>query len=473
MKLLVRVDIIAAAISTSASAQSCNAMPSLAQLTADLGRGGKSRSLVEQCLSRIVDQSGEGQRVFLKVHAEPALATADYYDRLRARGSAPSPFAGIPLSIKDLFDITGDVTTAGSVVLRDARAAKQDAPAVARLRAAGFIPIGRTNMTEFAFSGLGINPHYDTPLNAYDRRAGRIPGGSSSGAAVSVTDGMAFGALGTDTGGSCRIPAALCGIVGFKPTAHRVPTAGAFPLSTSLDSIGPLAATVACCAALDAILAGAPMFDLPSVPLAGLRMALPQTMVLENVEPTVARAFESTLSALRKAGARIDDIALRELAELPEINAEGGLAAAEAYAIHRQLIAKASKMYDPRVLSRILRGQEQDAADYIDLVNARANFIRRMDAITAPYDALVMPTVPVTAPRLADLAEDAAYRSTNFLVLRNPSIANFLDRCSISIPCHHAGDAPVGLMLIGDHGDDRRLLAIAAALEGVVSPGLA
>jgi len=476
MKLLVRVDIIAAAISTSASAQSCNAMRSLAQLTADLGRGGKSRGLVEQCLSRIADQSGEGQRVFLKVHAEPALAAADYYDRLRARGSAPSPFAGIPLSIKDLFDITGDVTTAGSVVLKDARAAKQDAPAVARLRAAGFIPIGRTNMTEFAFSGLGINPHYDTPLNAYDRRAGRIPGGSSSGAAVSVTDSMAFGAVGTDTGGSCRIPAALCGIVGFKPTAVRVPTAGAFPLSTSLDSIGPLAAIVACCAALDAALAAAPMSALPSFPLAGLRMALPQTMVLENVEPTVARAFESTLSALRKAGARIDDIALRELAELPQINAKGGLAAAEAYAIHRQLVAKAGKMYDPRVLSRILRGQEQDAADYIDLVNARANFIRRMEAITAPYDALVMPTVPVTAPRLADLAdlaEDAAYRSTNFLVLRNPSIANFLDRCSISIPCHHAGDAPVGLMLIGDHGDDRRLLAIAAAIEAVVSPGLA
>ena len=448
-------------------------MRSLAQLTADLGRGGKSRGLVEQCLSRIADQSGEGQRVFLKVHAEPALAAADYYDRLRARGSAPSPFAGIPVSIKDLFDITGDVTTAGSVVLKDARAAKQDAPAVARLRAAGFIPIGRTNMTEFAFSGLGINPHYDTPLNAYDRRAGRIPGGSSSGAAISVTDGMAFGALGTDTGGSCRIPAALCGIVGFKPTAVRVPTAGAFPLSTSLDSIGPLAATVACCAALDAALAGAPMSDLPSFPLASLRMALPQTMVLENVEPTVARAFETALSALRKAGARIDDIALRELAELPQINAKGGLAAAEAYAIHRQLVAKAGKMYDPRVLSRILRGQEQDAADYIDLVNARANFIRRMEAITAPYDALVMPTVPVTAPRLADLAEDAAYRSTNFLVLRNPSIANFLDRCSISIPCHHAGDAPVGLMLIGDHGDDRRLLAIAAAIEAVVSPGLA
>jgi aspartyl-tRNA(Asn)/glutamyl-tRNA(Gln) amidotransferase subunit A len=341
---------------------------------------------------------------------------------------------------------------------------------VARLRAAGFIPIGRTNMTEFAFSGLGINPHYGTPLNPYDRGAGRIPGGSSSGAAVSVTDAMAYGALGTDTGGSCRIPAALCGIVGFKPTARRVPTAGAFPLSTSLDSVGPLAATVACCAVLDAVLASEPMAELAAFPLSGLRLAVPQTTVLDGMEPAVARAFEAALAALRKAGASVIDIPLRELSELPDINAKGGLPAAEAYAIHRPLIAKAEKMYDPRVLSRILRGQEQDAADYIDLTEARKQFIRRLAAITAPYDALVMPTVPVTAPRLADLEADDAYRRVNFLVLRNPSIANFLDRCSISLPCHRAGDAPVGLMLIGEHGADRRLLAIAAAIEHVVSP---
>src|SRR6266480_1372571 len=324
-------------------------MRSLAQLQSDLACGGKSRNLVEQCLARIADPSGQGQRAFLKIHAEDALAAAEFYDPLRACGAAPSPFAGIPVSIKDLFDIAGDVTTAGSVVLKGASPARNDAPAVARLRAAGFIPIGRTDMTEFAFSGLGINPHYDTPFNPYERQAGRIPGGSSSGAAVSVTDAMAYGALGTDTGGSCRIPAALCGIVGFKPTAHRVPTAGAFPLSTSLDSVGPLAATVACCAVLDAVLAGEPVVDLVAFPLSGLRLALPQTMVLENVEPAVARAFESALAALRKAGARIADIALRELAELPQINAKGGLAPPEAYALHRALIAQAEKLYDPRV----------------------------------------------------------------------------------------------------------------------------
>ena len=331
-------------------------MPSLAQLRAELARGGASRDLVEHCLARIDDPSGEGSRVFLKVHAAAALAAADYYDRMRACGAAPSPFAGIPVSIKDLFDVAGDVTTAGSTVLRDAAPAARDAPCVARLRAAGFIPIGRTNMTEFAFSGLGINPHYGTPRNPHDRAAARIPGGSSSGAAVSVTDGMAFGALGTDTGGSCRIPAALCGIVGFKPTAHRVPTEGAFPLSSSLNSVGPLAATVACCAVLDAVLAGEPAADLPAFPLDGLRLAVPQTMVLDGVEPAVAHAFDAALTALRKAGARIVDIPLRELAELAQINAKGGLSAAQSYAIHRSLIAKGEKMYDPRVLVRILRG---------------------------------------------------------------------------------------------------------------------
>src|SRR5262245_8394155 len=448
-------------------------MRTLAQLKAEFAGGGSSRALVEQCLARIADRTGEGERVFLKVHGADALAAADLYDRLRARGAAPSPFAGIPISIKDLFDVAGDVTTAGSRALKDAEPAARDAPSVARLRAAGFIPIGRTNMTEFAFSGLGINPHYGTPLNPYDRRAGRIPGGSSSGAAVSVTDAMALGALGTDTGGSCRIPAALCGIVGFKPTAHRVPTAGAFPLSTSLDSIGPLATTVACCAVLDAVLAGEPAAELAPFPVAGLRMAVPQTMVLDGLEPGVARAFEAALDALRKAGARIVDIPLHELGELTQINAKGGFAAAESYAIHRALIAKAEKTYDPQVLTRILRGQEQSAADYIDLVAARADFIRRVAAVTAPYDALLMPTTPLTAPRLADLAADDSYRKVNFLMLRNPAIVNFLDRCSISLPCQRAGDAPVGLMLIGEHGADRRLLAIAAAIEQVVSPSSA
>ena len=215
-----------------------------------------SRALVEQCLARIADPGGEGARAFIKVHAGPARAMADAMDTLRRVGREPSRYAGIPVALKDLFDIAGEATPAGSRVLADAPSAAAHAPVVQRMLAAGFVPVGRTNMTEFAFSGLGINPHYGTPCSPWDRAARRIPGGSSSGTAVSVSDGMAVAGLGTDTGGSCRIPAAFCGIVGYKPTARRVPITGVLPLAPSLDSVGPLAPSVACCAVIDAVLAG-------------------------------------------------------------------------------------------------------------------------------------------------------------------------------------------------------------------------
>jgi aspartyl-tRNA(Asn)/glutamyl-tRNA(Gln) amidotransferase subunit A len=446
-------------------------MRTIAQTVADLAAGTTSRSLVEDCLARIQDPAGEGRRVFLKVHADEARIAADYIDTMRRHEAAPSRFAGIPISVKDLFDLAGDVTTAGSVALRDAPPAARDAPAVARLRAAGFIPIGRTNMTEFAFSGLGINPHYDTPRNPYDRKTGRMPGGSSSGAAVSVADGMAIGALGTDTGGSCRIPAAVCGIVGYKPTAKRIPTDGVLPLSFSLDSVGPLAATVACCATLDAIMAGEPPDEIVPFRLDGLRLAAPQTLVLDDMDSTVAGTYAGALSRLSKAGAKIIDIALTELNDIATINRRGGLAASEAYAWHHRLIERKGALYDPRVLSRIMRGKDQDAAHYIELTRARADLIRRIAAISGQYDALVMPAVPIVAPALASLETEENFHTTNLRVLRNTTVANVLDRCAISIPCHRGGDAPVGLMLVGEHGADSRLFAIAAAVEAAISPG--
>jgi len=443
-------------------------MRTLAQAAHDLATGTSSRSLVEACLACIEDAGGEGRRVFLKVHADQARATADYIDTLRRHGAAP--FAGIPISVKDLFDIAGDVTTAGSLALRDAPAATRDATAVARLRAAGFIPIGRTNMTEFAFSGVGLNPHYDTPRNPYDRATGRMPGGSSSGAAVSVTDGMAVGAIGTDTGGSCRIPAAVCGIVGYKPTARRIPTDGVMPLSFTLDSVGPLAPTVACCAALDAIMAGEEPNELTPWRLDGLRLAAPQTMVLDGMDSTVAAAYGDALSRLSKAGAKIVDMPFVELKDIATINRHGGFAASEAYAWHRKLIQTKGALYDPRVLVRIMRGKDQDAAHYIELMRARADLICRVAAISCQFDALIMPTVPVIAPSLASLEAEEQFRTVNLLVLRNPMITNVLDRCAISIPCHRKGDAPVGLMLVGEHGADHPLFAMAAAVEQIVSP---
>ncbi len=446
-------------------------MKTLAGLARDLDTGvTTSRHLVEECLARIADPAGEGARVFITVHAEAARAAAEYYDSLRSRGTALSPWAGIPVSIKDLFDMAGDVTTAGSRVLCGQPPAGRDCIAVARLRAVGFIPIGRTNMTEFAYSGLGLNPHYGTPLNPFERQRRRAPGGSSSGAAVSITDELSYGALGTDTGGSCRIPAALCGIVGFKPTARRVPVAGVFPLAQSLDSVGPLAASVACCATLDAVLADEPAAPPRALELRGRRIALPTRHVLDSLDAHVARSFERAIRELRSAGAEVEEIALSGLEELPAINRKGGLAAAEAYAVHRERLESHAAQYDRRVSTRLLAGRDQSAADYLELIRARADMQRRLDGQLADFDAVVLPTTPIIAPLLQDLESDEAYVRINRLLLRNTAVANFLDRCAISLPCQESGAAPVGLMLMGAHGGDRRLLRLAAALEARVSP---
>lgn len=443
-------------------------MKTLAELARDLKTGATaSRRLVEECLVRIADPGGEGRRTFLKVHAEAARAAADYYDRLRAHGVALSPWAGIPVSVKDLFDMAGDVTTAGSQLLRGQPPAGEDCPAVARLRAAGFVLIGRTNMTEFAYSGLGLNPHYGTPLNPFERQRARAPGGSSSGAAISITEEMSYGALGTDTGGSTRIPAAFCGIVGFKPTARRVPTSGAFPLSQTLDSVGPLAGSVACCAVLDAILADESAHPLDAVELRGRRFAVPTHYALDSLEAHVARSFERAIRELGAAGAEIDEIPLAELDELPGINRLGGFAGAEAYALHRERLETQRDQFDPRVSMRILRAREQSAADYIDLIRARADLQHRVDEHLAEYDAVLMPTTPIIAPLLQDLESDEAYVRINALALHNTAVANFLDRCAISVPCHEAGTAPVGLMLMGPRGGDRHLLGMAAAVEAL------
>ncbi len=381
-----------------------------------------------------------------------------------------SRWAGIPISIKDLFDISGDVTTAGSRVLKDCPAAEADAVPVSRLRAAGLIPIGRTTMTEFAYSGLGLNPHYGTPKNPFERARGRIPGGSSSGAAVSITDQMAHGALGTDTGGSCRIPAAFCGIVGFKPTAARVPLTGAFPLSRSLDSVGPLANSVACCATLDAILAGEVHPAQNGMTVRGLRLAVPNSYVMDDLDPQVAKAFHQCLTNLGAAGADIRDLALSELRELPHINRKGGFPAAEAYAVHRERLTTSLSDYDPRVSVRILRGREQDAADYIELQAARQSLKDRVDSVLADFDLVLMPTTPIIAPTFDEVAADADYGRLNLLALRNPTVTNILDRCAISVPCHEPGGAPVGLMLMGHRYQDRWLLRAAAAVEALVAP---
>jgi len=408
-----------------------NARPTVAGLAADLAaRRTTSHALVEAALARISDPAGEGKQVFVKVYAEAARAAADAQDQLRAAGYIASPLAGLPVSIKDLFDVAGEVTLAGSRALDDTPPAKADAPIVARLKAAGAVIIGRTNMTEFAFSGVGINPHYGTPGNPYDRSL--IPGGSSAGAPVSVVDGMAVVAIGTDTGGSVRIPAALCGLVGFKPTQYRVPRDGATPLSTALDSIGPIGVSVGCCALTDAVMAGEPAVVPAPLPIEGLRLGIPQTVMLDDLEAPVAAAFERAVSALSRAGARVVELPLQMLSDYTRINIKGGLPVAEAFAWHEKLLERRGNDYDPRIRARIGRGRDMTAAEYIRLVAARADFIRRFDAETEAFDALVMPTVPMTAPPVAAFLRDEDYGRLNLKLLRNTAIINFLDRCEFA-----------------------------------------
>jgi aspartyl-tRNA(Asn)/glutamyl-tRNA(Gln) amidotransferase subunit A len=444
--------------------------PTLASLADDLENGRTSaRKLVDQCIARIADPAGEGQRVFIHVDKDAAIEAAEAMDRLRKAKAAPSRFAGIPVSIKDLFDIKGQVTRAGSRALDDSPPAQADATVVARLRRAGFVVIGRTNMTEFAYSGIGINPHYGTPKSAWQRGVGHVPGGSSSGAAVSIADGMAYGALGTDTGGSCRIPAAFNGIVGFKPTQRRVPLDGGVPLSFTLDSFGPLARSVSCCAILDAVLADEPVVPLRPRPIKGMRLAVPTTIVLDDLDDAVAQAFDRALETLSRQGALIERIEVPEFLDIGVMNTKGGFSAAESYAWHRFLIASKGDVYDPRVAVRILRGEGMSAADYVDLLGARRSMIARIETRVAPYDALVMPTTANTPPRIADLvADDKAFTTQNLRALRNPSLINMIDGCSISLPAQREGEVPVGLMLAAAGGSDRHIFELAAGMEDAI-----
>ena len=444
-------------------------LPTLTALADDLEKGRtNARKLVDECLARIADKSGEGARAFVHVDVEAAIEAAKAMDRLREVKAAPSRYAGIPISIKDLFDIKGQVTRAGSRALEDSAPAEVDAPVVARLRRAGFIVIGRTNMTEFAFSGIGINPHYGTPKSTWQRNVGHVPGGSSSGAAVSVADGMAHGALGTDTGGSCRIPAAYNGIVGFKPTQRRIPLEGGVPLSFTLDSFGPLARTAQCCAVLDAVLADEPVQPLQPRPIKGMRLAVPTTVALDEFDDEVARSFDRALENLSRQGALIERIEVPEFLDVGVMNTKGGFAAAESYAWHRYLIVSHGDVYDPRVSLRIMRGEAISAADYIDLLQMRKSLIARANLRLAPYDAVVMPTTAITPPRIADLADDKAFTKANLLSLRNCTLINMIDGCAISLPCHREGEAPVGLMLAASGGSDRQIFELAAAMEDVI-----
>ena len=418
------------------------------------------RDRLEQALARIADPNGEGARACLTVYADAARAAADAADARAARGSSLGPFDGTIVSIKDLFDVVGEPTRAGSKVLaEEAAPAEADATIVQRLRAVGAVIIAKTNMTEFAFSGIGANPHFGTPGNPRDRS--RVPGGSSAGAPVAVVDGMCDIAIGTDTGGSVRIPAALCGLVGFKPSRQRVPTDGAFPLSTTLDSVGPIGKSVADCAAADAVMAGEDILPLEPIALSGLRFGVAEGLPLDRVDNTVAAAFALAVKRLDDAGARVTHEMFALFDDMGEVNAKGGISPYEACGIHRDRMNRRAGDIDPNVRARIERGCATSPADYADMVRQRGWLVQAMDARLATLDVLLMPTTSIVAPTIAEVADGKTFAARNAAVLRNPAIINFFDLCAISLPLKAA--LPVGLMLIARNGHDHRLLRIAAA----------
>jgi aspartyl-tRNA(Asn)/glutamyl-tRNA(Gln) amidotransferase subunit A len=421
-----------------------------------------ARDRLEQALAHIGDPSGEGARTFLTLYPEEAREAADAADRRAQDGVTVGPLDGVIVSIKDLFDVAGEPTRAGSKTLADAPPAASDAPIVKRLRDAGAVIVGKTNMSEFAFTGVGANPHFGTPGNPADRD--RVPGGSSSGAAVAVADGMCEISIGTDTGGSTRIPAALCGLVGYKPTKARVSTEGAFPLSPTLDSVGPIARSVGDCAKADAVLAGEKARTLEPAAFAGLRFGIPRGLPLQEMDETVTAKFKAALRGLAGAGVRLSEMEFAILGDMARVQSAATIATVEAWRIHRERIAARGGDYDPIVRARIETGSAVSDADYARMLEERGGLVNAMDAALAHVDALVLPTTPIVAPTMSELSTTQGFNRDNRLLLRNTAIANFFDLCAISLPMPGEG-LPAGLMLFGRRGQDRRLFEIAAAVE--------
>lgn len=431
-----------------------------------------SRSVRDDLERRLeIAASPRARAVFTEVLTDSARAEADAADARRRSGVSLGPVDGAIVSVKDLFDMSGHVTRAGGKRRPSEMAAATDAPAVARMRRAGAVLIGRTNMTEYAFSGLGLNPHWGTPGNAL--APDRIPGGSTSGGAVSVALGIADIALGSDTGGSTRIPAAFNGIVGYKPTSHRIPTQGVVPLSYTLDSIGPLAGSVALCAAADAVMANAEPDALPLVSLEGLRVGIPRGVLFTEMEQAVAAAFDTAMTTLGAQGVHISGVAIEDtLRAMREALARAPIVACEAAAIHEDAVEARPDAFDPRVLARIRAGGKVPAYAYVGALRRREALRSQMLSRLAHLDVLALPTVPIVAPLTQPLeADDGLFAATNLLVLRNTSVANFFDLPAISLPI--LGQAlPVGLMLVGKPDEDRRLLAVAAAVERALASAL-
>ena len=441
------------------------------RLAADLRSGALDAvELTERTLARIA--AYPDRAVFTEVLKPRALREAEAARKRLKEGRPASALDGVPSAWKDLFDVEGRVTTAGSVVLKGNPPAGRDAALLEAGVRAGLVTIGTTNMTEFAYSGIGINPHYGTPRNPRDPKVARSPGGSSSGSAVAVAAGLVPIAIGTDTGGSIRVPAAFNGITGYKSSTGHYSMAGVFPLSRTLDTLGPLALTVEDCVLTDMVLRSRAWPVARAGSIAELTILVPETLVLDACEPEVLANFEASLARLAKAGAKIVRAPMPQLAAIPElIGKHGHLLAAEALQVHQGRIhgTDASRM-DPRVLKRLRLATEMSALDLVEVLQARARLIAEANAAIGET-IVACPTAPHVAMPLAPLeADDDAFFRANAKTLRNTMVGNFLDWCGVALPNGIGADGmPTGLLLSASHGRDAAVLSAALSIEPLLA----
>ncbi len=424
--------------------------------------------LVEQAFER----ANQSFSVFISLN-QGLTSQAEAIDAARKRGDEVPALSGIPITLKDLFNIRNEKTLAGSIVRNKiCQPETSDAKVVAPLREAGLLFVGRTNMSEFAFSGMGKNPHYGTPLSIWDRETGRLPGGSSSGSAVSVAEGIVVATLGSDTAGSCRIPAAFNGIVGVKPSYGRLSLTGIYPLSPSSDAPGPLANDVDSCFLLDQLMSGelSPHDALPELKIPrieSLKLVVPESTVLTELDDEVQTAFDRTIEVLTANGASIEFRKMSSIDDCIDMFAKRAVVIHEAYHHHRQMLEQYRDEYDPFVAQRLLTGagisDQQQLSRYQEKAQIVEQFNQQFRATGA--DALLYPTVACIPPSISETENLDQARSVNLRCLRNSATANYFDGCSISLPCHEKGTAPAGLMISAMNGDDDQLYAVAAAIE--------
>jgi aspartyl-tRNA(Asn)/glutamyl-tRNA(Gln) amidotransferase subunit A len=447
-------------------------MPGLREISRALRSGQTSAS---QLVERALERASQSKSVFTTINPG-LLHLANTIDRRHKKSQPLAPLAGIPIALKDLFNIRNEVTLAGSIVRKHyAQAEDADAEVLAPLRAAGLLFFGRTNMSEFAYSGIGMNAHYGTPLSIWDRATGRLPGGSSSGSAVAVAEGIVCASLGSDTAGSCRIPAALNGVVGIKPSYGRMSLQGIYPLSPTLDAPGPIGLDIDSCFILDQLMCGRaqPADDLPRLQpaeLNQLRLVIPEARVMHDLDAEVRIAFEAAVETLRAAGANIRQQALPVLDDCDDLFVERPIVVREAWDHHRSMLEQHFDEYDPFVGTRLRLGANITDAEQQSRYAARDQLVTVFEREFAGLqtDALIYPTVACVPPAIAETEDDENARRVNMRCLRNTATVNYFNGCAISLPCHREGDAPVGLMLSAVNGQDESLYRIAAAIEAAL-----